>query len=167
MNTNVKENASNLHPPHRGKLFTTGARLLLGTVFLVFGLNFFFQFAPMPAMPAPAGAFMNALFGSGYLMQLVHLIEIVAGVLLISNRFVPLALTVLAPIVVNIVAFHAFLAPGGLPIALFVLALEIFLARAYWNVFRPMLEVRVTPDDTAEHVDRRESLEDDPAPMSR
>lgn len=120
----------------------TLARVLLGLVFFVFGLNGFLQFLPQPPVPAPAGAFMGALAATGYFFPLLKGVEVVAGALLLANRFVPLALAVLAPVVVHIVAFHTFLAPGGLPIALLVLALELYLAWVYRRAFRPMLASR-------------------------
>jgi putative oxidoreductase len=71
---------------------------------------------------------------------------VVAGALLLSGRLVPLALTVLAPVIVNIVAFHLFLAPSGLPVPILVVALEIALARSYWSAFAGLMRVRVAPD---------------------
>ena len=115
------------------------ARLFLGLVFVVFGLNGFLHFLPMPPPPARAGAFAGALMGSGYLMQLVFLTELVAGALLLSGRFVALALTLLAPVIVNIVAFHLFLAPAGLGLAGVVVAAEVYLAWTHRESFAPML----------------------------
>jgi uncharacterized membrane protein YphA (DoxX/SURF4 family) len=124
------------------------ARVLLGLVFVVFGLNGFLHFLPQPPMPEGAQAFAGALFATGYFFPLLKGTEIVAGSLLLSGRYVPLALTLLAPIVVNIVAFHVFLAPGiGLPLA--ILVLELFLAWAYRAAFRPMLAARVEADQGA------------------
>jgi uncharacterized membrane protein YphA (DoxX/SURF4 family) len=120
----------------------TAARLFLGLVFTVFGLNFFLHFLPMPPAPPKAAAFAGALFASGYLFQLLKATEVVAGLLLLSNRFVPLALAVLAPIIVNIVGFHLFLEPSGLAIPLAVLVAEITLARTYRAAFAPMLRAR-------------------------
>jgi uncharacterized membrane protein YphA (DoxX/SURF4 family) len=96
----------------------------------------------MPAPPPQAGAFEGALFASGYLFPLLKVTEVVAGLLLLSGLFVPLALALLAPVVVNIVAFHLFLAPAGLPIPLAVLAVEIYLAWTYRAAFAPMLHLR-------------------------
>src|SRR5580692_7855549 len=84
----------------------TVARVLLGVVFFVFGLNGFLHFIPQPPPPAPAGAFFSALFATGYMLPLVMGTELLVGVLLLANRFVPLALALVAPIIVNIVAFH-------------------------------------------------------------
>ena len=95
-------------------------------------------------------AFGLAMMKTGYLFQLVKGTEVLAAVLLLSNRFVPLALALLAPITVNIVAFHAFLAPKGIGLALFVLALHGYLAWAYRAAYAPMLRARVTPGAEAE-----------------
>ena len=86
------------------------ARILLGLIFFVFGLNFFLHFIPTPPMSGPPGAFAGAMIATGYLFVLVKVTEVVSGAMLLVGRYVPLALAVLAP-VVNIVAFHAFLAP--------------------------------------------------------
>jgi uncharacterized membrane protein YphA (DoxX/SURF4 family) len=118
------------------------ARVFLGLVFFVFGLNGFLQFMPQPPMPPQAGAFMGALAATGYMFPLIKSVEVVAGALLLSNRFVPLALALLAPNVVNIVLFHAVLAPGGLPVALVVLGLELFAAWSNRDAYAPMLRAR-------------------------
>jgi hypothetical protein len=123
----------------------TAARLLLGLVFAVFGLNGFLHFIPTPPMTGPAGAFGGAMFATGYLFQLLKGTEVIAGALLLSNRFVPLALALLAPVVVNIVAFHAFLAPSGLPLPLVILVLEVYLARSYRDAYSGMLQARTEP----------------------
>ena len=120
-------------------------RLLLGLVFLVFGLNGFLQFIPQPPMSERAGAFMGALAATGYMFPLIKGVEVIAGALLLSNRFVPLALAILAPNIVNIVLFHGVFAPGGLGVALFVLALELFTAWSYRDAYSGMLHARTTP----------------------
>lgn len=128
----------------------TAARLLLGLVFTVFGLNFFLHFLPTPPPPPRAGAFAGALFASGYLFPLLKTTEVVAGLLLLGGRFVPLALAILAPIVINIVGFHLFLAPSGIALPLVVLALELYLAWTYRAAFAPMLRARtVLPQQAA------------------
>jgi putative oxidoreductase len=124
------------------KHLPTGARLFLGLVFTVFGLNFFLHFLPTPPSPPRAAAFAGALFGSGYFFPLLKTIEVVAGLLLLVGRFVPLALAVLAPIVINIVGFHLFLAPSGIALPLAVLAAELYLAWRYRAAFAPMLRAR-------------------------
>jgi len=113
------------------------ARVLLGAVFLVFGLNGFLHFLPQPPAPQPAMAFAGALAASGYLFPLLKATEVVAGALLLLG-FVPIALTLLAPIVVNIVAFHVFLAPGNYAVVGLVLAAEIYLAIVHRAAFAPL-----------------------------
>lgn len=122
----------------------TAARVLLGLVFFIFGLNGFFNFIPPPPTPMPeqAMSFIGALMGSGYMLPLIAGIQVGAGALLLANRFVPLALVVLAPIVVNIVAFHLFLERSGLVIALVVLALEIVLLGWHRRSFAGLLRAR-------------------------
>jgi hypothetical protein len=124
---------------------SAAARILMGALFLFAGLNGLLRFFPDPppdAMPAGAMALSVALMKSGYLMPLIGATQATAGALLLSNRFVPLALTLLAPIVVNIVAFHAVLAPQGLAVALVVMALEIYLAAVHRDAFRSVLAIR-------------------------
>jgi uncharacterized membrane protein YphA (DoxX/SURF4 family) len=127
------------------RIAPSASRILLGLIFFVFGLNGFLQFMPNPPMPAAAGAFMGAMAATGYMFPLIKSVEVIAGLLLLSNRFVPLALAVLAPNVVNILFFHAVLAPGGVVIALFVLALELFTAWAYRDAYASMLRARTAP----------------------
>jgi putative oxidoreductase len=98
------------------------ARYLSGVIFLVFGLNGFLHFIPLPPPSGVAGQFMGALFVSHYL-TLIFALQVIGGVLLLANRYVPLALAILAPVIVNILSFHALMAPSGLPLALFVTVL--------------------------------------------
>jgi putative oxidoreductase len=133
---------------------TTAARLLLGFIFSVFGLNFFLHFLPTPPMPpGPALDFAGALMASGYVMAVVKVTEVVAGIALLTNRFVPLALTVLAPVVVGIVGFHASLAPATGGPAYFVLLLELALAYAYRDAYAPLFRAHGEP--AAEHAPSR------------
>jgi hypothetical protein len=121
------------------------ARILLGLVFFVFGLNGFLHFIPQPPMSGPPADFAGALFATGYMFPLIKGTEVLAGALLLGGRFVPLALALLAPIVVNIVLFHGVLVGAGLGVPLVVLALELYLAWAYRAAFAPMLRARVAP----------------------
>jgi uncharacterized membrane protein YphA (DoxX/SURF4 family) len=104
------------------KIASTIARYLLGVIFLVFGLNGFLHFMPMPLPPGVAGQFFMAL-GISHYFAVVFLLEFVAGVLLLTGRYVPLALAIIAPVVVNILCFHAFMAPSGLPMAVILVVL--------------------------------------------
>jgi len=107
---------------------TTAARVLLGLIFVVFGLNGFLHFLPQPPMSGPPADFAGALAATGYMFPLIKGTEVVGGALLLAGRFVPLALTVLAPVIVNIFAFHAFLAPAGMALPIAIVALTVFLA---------------------------------------
>jgi len=96
------------------------ARLLLGLIFVVFGLNGFLNFLSMGPMPTGlAGQFIGALFQSHYYFVVAGL-QIVGGLLLLVNRFVPLALVLLGPVIVNILLYHLFLNPAGIALALLV-----------------------------------------------
>lgn len=131
------------------RFFPVIARVLLGLMFFVFGLNGFFFFIPPPPadqMPKALLDFSTAMMSTGFLFKLVKGTEVVCGLLLLLNRFVPLALVLLAPVIVNIVLVHAFLAPSGVGMGLVILALECYLAWAYRSAFRPMLAARATPD---------------------
>ena len=127
------------------KKIVLGARVLLGLTFLVFGLNGFLQFIKQPPPTGAALQFLGALISS-HEIAVVMLIQVVGGVLLLANRFVPLALVLLAPIVVNIVLFHAFMAPSGLPIAVFTVALWILAASGVREAFRALLKARSTTE---------------------
>jgi hypothetical protein len=120
----------------------TAARLALGATFAVFGLNGFLQFIPQPPPSGLAAVFLGGLAASGYMFPLLKATEVIVGLLLLSNRFVPLALTILAPIVVNIVAFHLFLAPAGLALPIVVAALGIYLASTERRIFAPFFRAR-------------------------
>lgn len=119
----------------------TGARVLLGLIFLVFGLNGFFGFIPLPPHEGAAAKFMGGLAAAGYFFPMLKITEIAVGVALLTNRFTALALVVLAPITINIVAFHA-LAPAGLPLALLVVGLHLGLAWHHRAVYRPLLRAK-------------------------
>jgi putative oxidoreductase len=121
------------------------ARYLAGAIFLVFGLNGFLHFIPLPPPEGVAGQFMGALFVSHYL-AVIFAVQVIAAVLLLVNRYVPLALSALAPVIVNILCFHALMAPSGLPLALFVALLwaVIFVdvRPAFAGLFQPRLQAR-------------------------
>jgi putative oxidoreductase len=124
------------------RIVSTIARLLLGLIFTVFGLNGFLHFIPASPMPGVAGQFFGALFVSHYAV-VIFACQLIGGILLLINRYVPLALTILAAVIVNIVSFHVFMAPAGLPLALVVVVLWIL---TFWNVraaFNGIVQQRV------------------------
>jgi len=124
---------------------TAIARILLGLMFLVFGLNGFLNFMPAPKdMPQDIMNVVGALMKAGY-MTVVSATEVLVAVMLLTNRFVPLALALLAPIVVGIITFHVAMAPATIGPGIVVLVIELYLARAYRGAFRPMLAAKVTP----------------------
>jgi hypothetical protein len=121
------------------------ARLLMGLIFFVFGLNGFLQFMPLPKnVPEGVLAFFDAMTRTGYMIQLISGMQTIVGALLLLNRFVPLALALIAPVVINILAFHVFLAPSGLPVAFVVLTLEVYLAWSYRKTYRSMLVMKAS-----------------------
>jgi len=125
--------------------FPTVARIGLGLVFATFGLNKLVPFLPQPPISGAPAEFLGALFTTGYMIPLIAATEIVAGLMLLTGRFVPLGLTLLAPVIVNILAFHLFLAPAGLGVPAVVLAFELYLAWTYRDAFAPMLKARAVP----------------------
>ena len=116
------------------KIVTIIVRILLGVVFFVFGLNGFVGFIPMPPLTGTAGAFIGALFSSHYL-YLVSGVELIAGILLLVNRFVPLALAMLAPMLANILAYHVTMQMEGVGLAVITTLLWAFLAWRYRGHF--------------------------------
>ncbi len=120
------------------------ARILLGLGFVIFSANYFVPFLPAPIPPAGALGFIIAFKGAG-LLTFIKVIEMVAGLALLANVAVPLALTLLAPILVGIIGFHAALEPAGLPLPLALVVLELVLAWGYRSSFAPMLALRAAP----------------------
>lgn len=116
-------------------------RILLGLVFVVFGSNAFLHFIPMPPIPGDAGAFMGALIRSGYIYPIAAL-QVLGGLcLLIHPRLVALGLTLLGPVIVNIVCYHIFLEPSGLPMAGIIAILSLFLLWIYRYKFPAIFQL--------------------------
>jgi uncharacterized membrane protein YphA (DoxX/SURF4 family) len=118
------------------------ARYLLGLIFLVFGANGFLHFIPMPPPPGVAGQFLGALFVS-HVLVVVFLLELIPAILLLVGRYVPLALVLLGPVIVNIVLFHAFMAPSGLPLATVVVILWLLTAWSVRSAFEGIFRHKV------------------------
>jgi putative oxidoreductase len=118
------------------------ARYLLGLIFVVFGANGFLHFIPMPPPPGVAGQFMGALFVS-HVLVVIFLLELIGGILLLVGRYVPLALVLLGPVIVNIVLFHVFMAPSGLPLAAVVVILWVLTAWTVRSAFAVIFKSRV------------------------
>ena len=116
------------------------ARVLLGLVLLITGVDkiFWFFFFQMPHMTPALSAFMDALKATGYYLPFIGIVEATGGALLLVNRFVPLGLTILAPVLVNILGVHTFLDTSGFPLAFILIALDVYLAWVNRDAFRPM-----------------------------
>ena len=115
-------------------------RILFGLMLVIFGLNKFLQFMPMPPMSEAAGVFMGALVKSGYLMVVVALVEIAAGVLLLVNKYQSLALVIVFPVILNAFLFHLFLDIPGIGGAVFAMAMNIFLLFANKESYKSLLK---------------------------
>jgi putative oxidoreductase len=121
------------------KIATIIARILLGLIFVFFGSNGFLHFLPMPPFPqGVTGEYLHAFFASGY-VYVISGFQFAGGLLLLIGRFVPLGLTILAAIIVNIWTFHLLMAPAGLPPAVVVTILELFLVWSYRDRFAGIL----------------------------
>jgi len=124
------------------KILTNVNRSLLGFIFLVFGLNGFLHFIPMPPPSGVAGQFLGSMFVTKYLL-FVFAVQLIGGVLLLLNRYVPLALTILGPIIVNILLFHSLMSPAGIGLAIFVAILWAAVLVSVRSAFAGMFQARV------------------------
>lgn len=107
------------------------ARLLFGLGFFVFGLNGFLQFMPTPPVTPEAGALLGAFAKTGYFFPMIKIVEILVGILLLTNLYVPLALVIISPILVGITSIHLFLNPAGLPIMVILHLLHGYSVYSY------------------------------------
>jgi len=118
------------------KILTIIARILLGLIFLFFGSNGLLHFLPMPPLPqGVAGEYLHSFFASGY-VYVISGFQVIGGLFLLIGKFVPLGLTILGAIIVNIWIFHILMAPEGLPPGIFVAILELFLVWRYRDAFK-------------------------------
>lgn len=124
------------------------ARIGLGLVFFVFGWNGFLEFLPLPPLAPEAAAFLESLDAAPYMFPLIKSIEIATGLMFLSGRYVPLALVLLAPILVNIFAFHAFLdAPATVAMPAVLVGMHLALAYAHRRSFQGLFAAKTTPID--------------------
>ena len=124
------------------KIATLIARILLGLLFLIFGLNGFLQFLPQPPLPAGlASQYLGVLVASHY-MAPVFLLQLIGGALLLANRFVPLALVLLGPVIVNILLYHALMDPAGIAPGLVALALWLIVFYSVRAAFAGVFAMR-------------------------
>lgn len=118
------------------------ARIILGLIYLLFGLNFFFPFlGTPPQVDGPAESFTTGLFMSGYFFPLLKGLEVILGLALLARVFVPLALVLLMPISVNILLFHVFLTDNAI-LSIVMVALQLYLAWAYRDYYKPLFQQR-------------------------
>ena len=129
------------------------ARYLAGVIFFVMGLNGFLNFIPFPPPGGIAAQFMGALYVSHYLW-VIFAFQLVAGLLLLVNRYVPLAVAMLAPVLVNILVFHALMAPSGLPLALFAAVLWTVIFVDVRPAFSGLFQSRLQPRDVKQSAGR-------------
>lgn len=122
----------------------TIARVLLGLIFVFFGLDGFIGFIPAPPIAGPAGAFLGAMNASHY-VYFVSAVQVIAGLLLVANRFVPLALVALAAVIANILTFHVTMMPAGLPVPILVTVLWFVVALPLRSHFAPLFAQKVRP----------------------
>lgn len=118
--------------------FTLIVRILLGLILVVFGLNKFLNFIPLPELPENAGNFMTSLGETGYVLPIVGVLEIIIGVLLLLKKWVAFALIALVPISLNILLFHLFLDLPGLSVALMIVLLNSILIYKHWKQYTPL-----------------------------
>jgi hypothetical protein len=118
------------------------SRFLLGLIFLIFGLNGFLHFIPMPPPSGVAGQFIGALFVSKHLL-VVSALQAISGALLLINRYVPVAVTILGPIIVNILLYHVLMNPTGLGLALLVAVLWVLVFASVHSAFAGIFQQRV------------------------
>jgi uncharacterized membrane protein YphA (DoxX/SURF4 family) len=123
------------------KILTLVARILLGLMFVVFGLNIFVHFIPMKPIPGDAGVMMGLMFTHGW-FSLYGFIEMVGGAFVLFGRYVALGLILLGAMIVNILLFHLTLAPAGIGPGAFAAILEIILLYAYRDSFKGVLSAK-------------------------
>lgn len=127
---------------NRSSRIATILRIVFGLIYAMSAAVFFLQLAPPPEMPPPAMSLFGALAATGYFLPFLKATEFIGGLALIANRFVALALVLLAPITVNIVLFHLFLDPSGLALTLVLTVLHLAIAWFYRESFSPILRAR-------------------------
>ena len=130
------------------RITTLIARSLLGLMFLVFGLNGFLHFIPQPPPTGLALQYLTVMSAS-HIMVAVFLLEVIGGALLLANRFVPIGLVLLGPVIVNILLYHIFLAPAGIPPGLVALALWLVVFYSVRPAFAGVFAARVNSPETA------------------
>lgn len=124
------------------KTATIIIRVLLGLLFVFASVSYFFNLVPQPELTGAMKTFNEGLDASVYIMPLVKTIELICGIAFIVGRFVPLATVIIFPIVVNILGVHTFLAPEGLPVAIFTLLATLFLAYTNKDHYKGVMVIK-------------------------
>jgi uncharacterized membrane protein YphA (DoxX/SURF4 family) len=114
----------------------------MGLLFIFGSVAYFLKLGGEPQLEGNMKTFFDGLVASGYLLTLVKITELVCGIALVIGRFVPLTLVILAPIIINILFVHIFLVTSGLPVAIFLVLANSFLAYANWDKYKPLLEAK-------------------------
>ena len=122
------------------KIATIIVRTLMGLLFLFASISFLFKLIPQPELTGNVKIFMDGVMATGYLMALIKLTELICGLAFVTGCFVPLASVVIAPIIINIFLFHLYVDPSGLPVGIFLVLANLFLAHAHWGKFKPILQ---------------------------
>ena len=117
-------------------------RTLMGLLFIFAAVVVLFKLAPVPELTGVAKTFNDGIFAVGYFVPMLKVVELVSGILFVTGRFVPLATILIAPIIVNIFAYHAFIDNSGLPVAIFLVLANIFVAYNYRDAYRGILTAR-------------------------
>ena len=123
------------------KIVVIIARLLLGVIFVVFGLNVYLHFIPMQAPTGVATEFLGAMASTHYL-YVIGVFEVIPGLFLLFNRFVVLGLALQAPVIFNILVFHILMAPGGLLLAVIVALLWMLVFHQHRSAYKGLLQKR-------------------------
>lgn len=121
-------------------MFTKIVRIVLGIMLVLFGANKFFGFIPLPELPEKAASFMTSLGATGYVLKTVGVLEILIGVMLLLKKWVAFALTLLAPISINILLFHVFLDVTGIGGAILVTVLNGILIYKHWPQYKSLFQ---------------------------
>ena len=124
------------------KIVVIIVRVLMGLLFLFASIVYFLNLFPQPELAGNTKTFMDGVNATRYLMPLIKFTELFCGIAFVSGFFVPLATVVIAPIVLNIFFFHVFVDTSGLPVAIFLVLANIFLAYANRDKFKPLLEAK-------------------------
>lgn len=126
------------------KNITLIARIALGLIFFVFGLNSFYRFMPFSPFNESAGVFIGGLIGMGYFFKLLNICEVLAGLSLLTGYFMPFALALLAPITVNIFLFHLYLDKDGLLLSIIIISTHAWLLWYYRKYFMQLFTMKVS-----------------------